>query len=143
MHSRRALMAGAVGLTASLAGCTDVIGGGNDVLLDISASNLTDEDQTAQIVIQDDSDEVIYSEEFELEVSDEEISLLLEGVITAPDGTEFNARVMLPDHATEETYSFSLDCPEETAEGGVTSNDRVTIIVRSTDEIDFSHNGCA
>ena len=128
---------------ASVAGCTDIVGGGGNVLLDITASNLTNEEQTAQIVIQDDSDEVIYSEEFDLEVSDEELSLLLEGVVTAPNGSELTARVLLPDHATEESYSFSIDCPEETVEDGVTFNDRVTIVVRSTEEIDFSHSGCS
>ena len=143
MHSRRALMVGAVGLMASTAGCTDLVGDENNALLDIAVENLADEEQTAQIVIEDDDGEDVYSDVFDVEVSDDEFSVFLQDVVETQDGAELTARAVLPDHGTNEAYDFTVDCSDETVEDGVVNNDRVAIVIRSSDEIDFSHTGCS
>jgi len=137
MHSRRALMTGAAGLMAAVAGCTDIVGGENDVLLDIAGDNLTDEELTAQIVVEDGGDE-IYNEEFDIDVSDDERALLVQDVIEAQDGAELTIRVILPDHATQESNTFTIDCSEEDP----ALNDEISFIIRSTDEIEFSYRNC-
>ena len=137
-------MTGAVGLMAATAGCTDMLGGGSTALLDLTVSNQTSDDElTTRIVIQND-DETIFNEEYELEpTAEDEPSLALEGFIEAEDGVELTLRVLLPDHDAEEVSTFTVDCPAETQEEGVTVNDRLFVGITDTDEIDISHSGCA
>jgi len=143
MHSRRAMMTGAAGLMVAVAGCTDALGGGEDVLLDLTASNQTaEEDLPVRIVIQDDGD-TVFNEEYELEITDDEPSETLEGILTAPDGRELTLTVLLPDHDYEQQETFTIDCPEEVRDDGVTVNDSLFVGVADTDQIDISHNGCA
>ncbi len=143
MHSRRAMMTGAAGLMVAVAGCTDALGGGDDVLLDLTASNQTAEaDLPVRIVIQDDG-ETIFNEEYELETTEDEPSMALEGIIAAPDGRELTLRVVLPEHDHEEVETFTIDCPEDAREGGVTVNDSLFVGIPDTDQVDISHNGCA
>jgi len=125
------------------AGCTDLLGGGSTALLDLTASNQTsEEDLMVRFVIQD-GDETIYNEEFEIEITDEEPELTLEGIIEAEDGVELTLRVVLTDHDYEEVETFTIDCPAEAQEDGVTVNDNLFVGIAATDDIDISHNGCA
>lgn len=143
MQSRRALMTGAAGLMVAVSGCTDLLGGGNTALLNLTASNQTTEDElTTRIVIQDDG-ETIFNQEYELEQADEQPSLTLDGIIEAQDGVELTARVLLSDHDHEEVASFTIDCPADVQEGGVTTNDNLFVSITETDAVDISHNGCA
>lgn len=125
------------------AGCTDILGDDNDVLLNLTASNQTNDEQEVRIVIQDQDEDTIYNEVFDLEVSDDEPSLTLEGIIASQDGVELTARVLLQEHDTEETFTFELDCPADVRESGLTVNDNLFVGIPATDEVDFSHNGCA
>jgi len=144
MYSRRAMMTGAVGLMAATAGCTDMLGGDESVLLDLTASNQTsEEDLEARFVIQDDDGETVYNEVHELEVVDDEPSLTLEGFIEAQDGAELTLRVLLDEHDFEEVETFSIDCPADVREDGVTVNDNLFVGIAELDQIDISHNGCA
>lgn len=134
-------MTGATGLIVAMAGCTDALGSESNVLLDLTASNQTTEaDLPVRIVIQDDG-ETIFNEEYELEVADEEPSETLEGIVSAPNGSELTVRVVLSDH--EEVETVTIDCPEEARDGGVTVNDTLFVAITDTDQVDVSHNGCA
>ncbi len=143
MHSRRAMMTGAAGLMVATAGCTDLLGGGSTALLDLTASNQTSEQDLAVRFVIQDGDETIYNQEYEIEITDEEPELTLEGIIEAEDGVELTLRVVLTDHDYEETETFTIDCPTDTQEDGVTVNDNLFVAIAETDEIDISHSGCA
>jgi len=143
MYSRRAMMTGAAGLMVAVAGCTDALGDGDNPLLDLTASNQTTESELeARFVVQDSDGETIYNEVHELEQVDDEPSLTLEGIIAAEDGVELSLTVVLPEHDYEEESTFSIDCPAEAREGGVTVNDSLFVGIAATDQIDISHNGC-
>jgi len=125
------------------AGCTDLLGGGSTALLDLTASNQTSEQDLAVRFVIQDGDETIYNQEYEIEITDEEPELTLEGIIEAEDGVELTLRVVLTDHDYEETETFTIDCPTDTQEDGVTVNDNLFVAIAETDEIDISHSGCA
>lgn len=136
-------MTGAAGLMVATAGCTDLLGGGSTALLDLTASNQTSEQDLAVRFVIQDGDETIYNQEYEIEITDEEPELTLEGIIEAEDGVELTLRVVLTDHDYEETETFTIDCPTDTQEDGVTVNDNLFVAIAETDEIDISHSGCA